>query len=128
MHGLEVGHKVLPKVLERGVCPMTYLSNDGQGCLLHAGVGNGSEMLRHLVQFTLKVDDGPYSIWLPIAARLHWWQLRRRIKFEHFQVKVVDMGGAHSPVAHNSMRVSQSATIDDSNTPRCWLVEDVVGS
>src|SRR5215510_11189607 len=128
MHGLEVGHQVLPKVLERGVCPMAYLSNDGQGRLLHAGVGNGSEMLRHLVQFTLKVDDGPYAIRLPIAARLHWRQLRRRIKLEHFQVKIVDIGGPDSSAAHSPMHVSQSATIDDSNTPRCWLVEDVVGS
>src|SRR5262245_21569400 len=106
---------------------MTYLSNDGQGCLLHARVGNGSEMLRHLVQFTLKVDDGPYAIRLPVAARLRWWQLRRRIKLEHFQVKIVDIGGPHSSLAHHSMCVNQSAAIDDGNTPCCWLVEDVVG-
>ena len=83
-------------------------------------------MLGHLVQFTLKVDDGPYPIRLPVAARLPRRELRRRIKLEHFQVKIVDIGGPHAAAAHHPMRVSQSATIDDGNTPRGWLVEDVV--
>src|SRR2546425_390197 len=116
----------MSKVLERSVRPLTDLSNDGQRGLLHPGVGDGSEMLGHLVQFTLKVDDGPYPIWLPIAARLPRRELRRRIKLEHFQVKIVDIGGPHAAAAHNPMRVSQSAAINDGNTPRGWLVEDVV--
>src|SRR5713226_10090405 len=103
----------MAKVLERGVRPLTYLRHDGQRCLLHPGVGDGPEMLGHLVQFTLKVDDGPYPIRLPVATRLHRRELRRRIKLEHFQVKIVDLGGPHSTAAHNSMRVSQSAAIDD---------------
>src|SRR5262245_43078314 len=85
-------------------------------------------MLSHLVQLALKVDDGPYSIRLPVAVHLYRRELRRRIKLEHFQVKVVNIGGPHAATARDPMRVSQSAAIDDGNTPCGWLVEDIVGA
>ena len=50
----------MAKVLERGIRPMTYLRHDGQRCLLHPGVGDGSGMLGHLTV----MNDADYAKWL----------------------------------------------------------------
>src|SRR5262245_2075145 len=93
---------------------------------MHPRVGDGSELLGHLVQFALKVDDWPYSVGLPIAVCLYGWRLRGGIKLEHFQVKIVDVRRPLSAAARDSMSVSQRTAINDGNPPRGRLVKNVV--
>src|SRR5712691_1763879 len=127
IHGLQVGRQILAKVLERRISPVTHPVDDGARCLVQPGMCDGLELLGHLVKFALKVDHRPYPIRLPVAARLHWWRLRGGIKLEHFQVKIVDIGGPQSVAARDPMSIGQSAAIDDGDPPGGGLVEDIVG-
>src|SRR5262249_1654905 len=113
VHGLQVGQQVVSKILERRIGPLPHPLDDGAHCLALPRQCDGLELLGHLVELALEVDHRPDPIRLPVAARLHWWRLWGRIKFEHFQVKIVDVGGPHATAARLPMDIGQSAAIDN---------------